>query len=731
MEGDAMLTDARRESISLLHREAKDQVLDGNVDKLREIIHGSNYISELLEFRDNCRYTLLQTAVLQHKTEVVRYLLDVGVDVDAPICGKPLHLAASLGHCDILYLLLKYGADYSSLSAVCRPNGHDYVATYYDPLKEEWVESCRGDVQTKRTAHHFHNTIFYAVKADSVDCLEELVAQIHRSGRAIEELEPELLHIACALGSMNCLKFLCKRCNYELNALDSHGYGVIHYGVNWGIEMIDFLLAQDAQLDNLTKEGQSIIHVLMTLTCPLNMTHTAQTMQYLDSLGRNYPVNPTLIDSIGGLAIDIFLSYLNLNVSSHLTQHEIYKGLKIPPGMVKHCEATFESEYLTCFSILLKWHRTAGPVDEDVAYDRRYSCHNPMDNFFTRCLYCQMLPSYAANYVALPRSPLLLDYEKDYIRKLGSSIQENQNSFAQVLPSVVTEEVHCNHYYTDLVLNIHMYSKVLQMVSATGEEHAIWCQNNCLKYLMEQVSINESVVQGSDFDILKHCVTLLHASGHESWSDSDAVDLLACRLYEIQVGSLNVDLFPSAVADGIIKIMDLLLGYGCGYLPDVVRTFLRIIARDFHRPTWDVRLLRRLLAVIIKHGGAPALVAVTWATPSSFSQYQPNPANNSTSVKYIQEVTLFHEELYEVLMALDQRSAHAIFLDFIRMAVETNRSLDDYPFLKAYKEGLCCRTLRSQARAVVCKSLGWKFDRDLQSLSIPRVLVSYIKFETE
>ncbi len=260
----------------------------GNMNNFKAALHQyTGSVADVINLRDVSGYNLLQHAIIANRLAMVEYLVGQGGDLNAPICGRPLHLAAKLGYPVLVSRLLELGADSEVRSCVCYPKPHVMEKYLFEAATDFWTISCAGDIynpRQKTLGVVYEYPMYFAIKADSVPCVQ-LFVQCHSAQLAVNHSK---LHIACLHGAQKCAEFFLRDAPYLINHVDDLGITPIEYACGWGKDFTEFLVLQGASVSVHNHfQGGLLSTVYMRKLCP----GLFDLSRYLLSCGLNKQVN--------------------------------------------------------------------------------------------------------------------------------------------------------------------------------------------------------------------------------------------------------------------------------------------------------------------------------------------------------------------------------------------------------------------------------------------------------
>ena len=288
-----------------------------NIDDLQNILDGFSHITEVINLRDMSGFSLLQHAIIVNQIDIVRYLLHQGADVNIPTCARPLHLATKLGRGDIVNLLLEFHADPDVLSCVCYPDSHFASQIVCVPQMDHMHLSCNGDIYNSKSSakERFEFPRYYAIVANSVECVKIFEKAQHVSSHDANTI-PDL-HLACKLGSKDCVSYFLQQNKDIVNQQDStNGYSPIMYALKWDKPLVELLVLNGALITTKTKTKQTLLHLLLKES----RNNMFEMLKYLLDCGLRMNVNQ--LDAGGNSALNILLLSLRDN------HHRVTKTFK-------------------------------------------------------------------------------------------------------------------------------------------------------------------------------------------------------------------------------------------------------------------------------------------------------------------------------------------------------------------------------------------------------------------
>lgn len=211
-----------------LRKSFERAVWSNDTKRLKELI---NYGVDVNHINKADGYAAIHWAVERRLTQTVRVLLKNGADIDLMTSNAigndrtPLHIAAELGHSDIVRILLDEGANI-------------HKKTIYG---ESALHGVRLFVKNK-----------------------EVVRQLIAAGadvNAVTEFGTTPLHAASLLGSTQIVDLLINS-GARINEANKRGLTPLHHAAHNGhLEVINKLLAAHVEIDAQTRTGDTAMHL--------------------------------------------------------------------------------------------------------------------------------------------------------------------------------------------------------------------------------------------------------------------------------------------------------------------------------------------------------------------------------------------------------------------------------------------------------------------------------------
>lgn len=253
-------------------------------------------------------YNLLQWSVGLKCEELVKWILNYGVDVNRGSCSLPLHISSLNGCHEIAELLIRYGARTDVEVRMCYPISHSNNCELRRP---GLVSSNHGHhyplLQLASNSMKIHQSVpdrsqdalFYAIDGDRADILDFLIERSEETWIPFARKKP-LLYTAFERKAWNCVKLLLPSRQEEVNQC-SDEYYPIHQAVLHDVKFVEILLQCNVDLSVRTATQQlNVLHVLLLLG-KKSAADTMATLKLLLDHGAKELINEP--DSLGNTAL--------------------------------------------------------------------------------------------------------------------------------------------------------------------------------------------------------------------------------------------------------------------------------------------------------------------------------------------------------------------------------------------------------------------------------------------
>lgn len=208
----------------------------------------------ILSCRDhNTSYNLLQLAIAKGAKSLVKVFLKWPHDKLENDCCSPVHLAAHLGHVEILEILLKNGMDVRSQAGICYPQWHVPLGR-----RTNWLGRTANPIYSCSLNKHLPT--HWACHSNNAGCLSLLLTHMNQRGYTVDLVD--LLHYSCDCGAKDCIQMILSQNASIVNSKDSNGLTPLLKSVKWGISCTTVLINNGADVKIIASNGNTALHQL-------------------------------------------------------------------------------------------------------------------------------------------------------------------------------------------------------------------------------------------------------------------------------------------------------------------------------------------------------------------------------------------------------------------------------------------------------------------------------------
>ena len=325
--------------VDTLHRRASNIIMESrSLCQLKDVLDAESHVYAVMSVRDAIGYTLLQNAIIQSRSDIVKFLIKKGADLNAPICGRPLLLAMRLGQEKLIALLLRSGADPDQSGSVCYPLEHICSKMKYDERIQHFSTVCLGDhIHSIRGRCMAYTPLCHALFSDSLDCILTFLKHYEsNTSQRNENINDWLWRKSCAFGALICLKhFSALVSKQAVNKVDKNGILPIQYAVMWGKPYLECVVHCGGNINAVLPHHQTLLHYLLSefnnfnkqaLEYPFHRqvdARISERLKYLLECGLSMNVNR--LDDIGMTAILYFFN-------SYISDMMSYRAIETAPS---------------------------------------------------------------------------------------------------------------------------------------------------------------------------------------------------------------------------------------------------------------------------------------------------------------------------------------------------------------------------------------------------------------
>jgi transient receptor potential cation channel subfamily A protein 1 len=211
-----------------LNQSPHKHATEGNLAALQDQIENP-LVKVTLKSKDRNGMTLLHSAASGNQTEVMTYLIDSGISIDATdnSGNTALHISTANEHIDAVHLLLNRGANDSILNRNEDAPLHIAVRNGSSDVVNAFLEHPTVNIVVQ--GYRLRTPLHIAAEQDNV----EIIDIINNSSLAVEEFKNKAsfrlcaydsdmltpIHYAARCGSANAMDYMINRCT-------SHGYPI-------------------------------------------------------------------------------------------------------------------------------------------------------------------------------------------------------------------------------------------------------------------------------------------------------------------------------------------------------------------------------------------------------------------------------------------------------------------------------------------------------------------------
>lgn len=235
----------------LYHRGDTDKTEDEIVDDIFKL----NFKENIFDIKDDMYgLNLLQHAIIADNKKVVEVLMNHMPKNLTIGCNSPTHLAAALGHVDILKSLMAYRPfDLYKKTGLCYPELHEPVANRRSiGLRFTDVYKCEEEKLLP---------VELAIDNDHVKAVDEIVKNMKDMGGRRYNL-PRFFHFAACRGAAKCLEYFANVCPSGIDNVNRNGDVPLLEAIVWGRKCAKVLIDHGASVTKVAVNGDTALHRL-------------------------------------------------------------------------------------------------------------------------------------------------------------------------------------------------------------------------------------------------------------------------------------------------------------------------------------------------------------------------------------------------------------------------------------------------------------------------------------
>ena len=224
-------------------------------DEVLEEILKLNFKENVFDVRDDMYgLNLLQHAIIVNNKRILEALLNNIPKNISVGCNTPTHLAASLGHTEILKSLIAYRPfDLYKKAGLCYPDLHEPVANRLS-LGIRFTDVYRCEVEKLLPVE-------WAISNDHVEAVNEIVKSMKDMGGRRYNL-PRFFHFAACKGAAKCLEYFANVCPGGIDHVSRNGDVPLLEAIVWGRKCAKVLIERGANVTKVAVNGDTALHRL-------------------------------------------------------------------------------------------------------------------------------------------------------------------------------------------------------------------------------------------------------------------------------------------------------------------------------------------------------------------------------------------------------------------------------------------------------------------------------------
>ncbi|KAL4233740.1 hypothetical protein ACF0H5_008420 [Mactra antiquata] len=242
--------------------QGENGVNDTTLEEICDEIRVLDFDENVLDIHDEMYgLNLLQHAVILNNKKVVELLLS-NVELSSQVCCNSVtHLAASLGHINILQCLAEERPfDLYKKAGLCYPGLHEGRT---DVQRNVVFNTNFGFIF--RTSYNCEEKkllpIEHAIVGDHIDCVEYVITKMKEMGGRMYNL-PKFFHFAASCGAENCLRYFVMQCPEKIDHVSKSGDVPLLEAVVWGRKCAKVLIDNGADVNKVALNGDTALHRL-------------------------------------------------------------------------------------------------------------------------------------------------------------------------------------------------------------------------------------------------------------------------------------------------------------------------------------------------------------------------------------------------------------------------------------------------------------------------------------
>lgn len=240
--------------VELLHQHQKGES-DISISDICKEIKTLDFQEDILSIKDEMYgLNLLQHGIIVNNKDIVELLISNIQILPKVECNSATHMAAFLGHVEILKSLVEERPfDMYKKAGLCYPALHEPVS-YYRKMGFMFQEKYRCEEDKLLPVE-------WAMVGDHIDCVKEIVCRMEEMGGRGFNLV-NFLHFAASRGAVQCLEYFLKRCPDKIDHVNKTGDVPLLEAVVWGRQCVKVLIDNGADVNKVAENGDTALHRL-------------------------------------------------------------------------------------------------------------------------------------------------------------------------------------------------------------------------------------------------------------------------------------------------------------------------------------------------------------------------------------------------------------------------------------------------------------------------------------
>ncbi|XP_052807320.1 uncharacterized protein LOC128236484 [Mya arenaria] len=214
-----------------------------------------NFRGNILSIKDDMYgLNLLQHSIIVNNINLVELVASKTSSFFEIGCNAPIHMAAALGHRDIIQCLVKKRPfDLYKKAGICYPDLHEPVSNYRKMgFMFKDVYRCEEEKMLP---------IEWAIVGDYLECVKWIFERMEIMGGRRFSLS-KCLHFSAQRGAALCLEFFIKQSPKDVDHVSKSGDVPLLEAVVWGRKCARVLIENGADVNKVARNGDTALHRL-------------------------------------------------------------------------------------------------------------------------------------------------------------------------------------------------------------------------------------------------------------------------------------------------------------------------------------------------------------------------------------------------------------------------------------------------------------------------------------